>query len=161
MPLQPLDPEEAGRELQHYLTALNAPKHVSRERALKSFKAFVEVQGNEFYDDDVDTWFKGDGYMHGLLAWCGESSTGTEGGLKRTAATAIKTLGWLVHRKPERDAEDEEVSYCYEHCCSCVFSAHHCQFDAGPSLRIECNAQAAWLQTTVGLRPALQGQVRQ
>jgi hypothetical protein len=104
--MKPLDADVAGRELQHYLTALNAPKHSSRERALKSFKAFAEAQGSEFYDDDIDTWLSGDGSTPGLLAWCGEGSTGTEGGLKRTAATAIKTLGWLVKHS---DGSGEEV----------------------------------------------------
>eukprot|EP00903_Cladosiphon_okamuranus_P012285 g11521.t1 len=92
----PISPENAGAEIQRFLTGLNASKHSAREKALKAFKTFVEKQGMEFYDDDVDSLLLGDGYTMGLMQWCGESSTGTQGALKRTAATAIALLKWLV-----------------------------------------------------------------
>lgn len=79
----PISPEDAGAEIQRFLTGLNASKHSAREKALKAFKAFVEKQGMEFYDDDVDSLLLGDGYTMGLMQWCGESSTGTQGALKR------------------------------------------------------------------------------
>ncbi|CAM9159942.1 unnamed protein product [Pylaiella littoralis] len=100
----PISPEDAGAEIQRFITGLNASKHVAREKALKAFRAFVEKQGMEFYDDDVDSLLLGDGYTMGLMQWCGESSTGTQGALKRTAATAISLLKWLVSlRDPSGD----------------------------------------------------------
>lgn len=79
----PVSPEDASAEVQRLIAGLNAPKHTAREKAIKAFRAFVEVQGMEFYDDDVDTLLLGDGYTLGLVQWCGESSTGTQGALKR------------------------------------------------------------------------------
>lgn len=79
----PISPEDAGTEIQRFITGLNASKHSAREKALKAFKTFVEKQGMEFYDDDVDSLLLGDGYTMGLMQWCGESSTGTQGALKR------------------------------------------------------------------------------
>lgn len=79
----PISPEDAGIEVQRFIVGLNAPKHSAREKAIRSFKAFVDKQGMEFYDDDVDTLLLGDGYTLGLMQWCGESSTGTQGALKR------------------------------------------------------------------------------
>lgn len=92
----PVSPEDAGAEIQRFIAGLNASKHSAREKALRAFRAFVEKQGMEFYDDDVDSLLLGDGYAMGLMQWCGESSTGTQGALKRTAATAIALLKWLV-----------------------------------------------------------------
>ncbi|CAM9110838.1 unnamed protein product [Choristocarpus tenellus] len=92
----PVSPEDAGREIQRFVAGLNASKNNAREKAIKTFRTFVEKQGLEFYDDDVDTMLLGDGYTLGLLQWCGESSTGTHGALKRTAAYAISTIKWLV-----------------------------------------------------------------
>ncbi|CAM9962670.1 unnamed protein product [Scytosiphon promiscuus] len=101
----PISPEDAGLEIQRFLVGLNASKHTAREKALKAFRAFVEKQGMEFYDDDVDSLLLGDGYTMGLMQWCGESSTGTQGALKRTAATAISMLKWLVSL---RDSSGDE-----------------------------------------------------
>lgn len=88
----PISSEDAGTEIQRFLTGLNASKHSAREKALKAFKAFVEKQGMEFYDDDVDSLLLGDGYTMGLMQWCGESSTGTQGALKRWGCET----GWLL-----------------------------------------------------------------
>lgn len=79
----PVSPEDAGAEVQRFIVGLNASKHSAREKAIRSFKVFVEKQGMEFYDDDVDSLLLGDGYTLGLMQWCGESSTGTQGALKR------------------------------------------------------------------------------
>ncbi|CAM9693922.1 unnamed protein product [Chrysoparadoxa australica] len=40
--------------------------------------------------------FRGDGYLRGLISWCGERSTGTTGAFKRTAAPCLGLLKWLV-----------------------------------------------------------------
>lgn len=79
----PISHEDAGSEVQRFIADLNASKHSAREKAIKAFRAFVGKQGMEFYDDDVDTLLLGDGYAMGLMQWCGESSTGTQGALKR------------------------------------------------------------------------------
>lgn len=79
----PVSPEDAGAEIQRFIVGLNASKHSAREKALRAFRLFVEKQGMEFYDDDVDSLLLGDGYAMGLMQWCGESSTGTQGALKR------------------------------------------------------------------------------
>ncbi len=79
----PISPEDAGAEVQRFIAGLNASKHSAREKAIKAFRTFVEKQGMEFYDDDVDSLLLGDGYTMGLMQWCGESSTGTQGALKR------------------------------------------------------------------------------
>jgi hypothetical protein len=100
------NPEHAGVELQHFLTGINAPKNAAREKALKQLKAFAVKQGADFYDDDVDNFLLGDGYMLGLLACCGERSTGHEGGLKRTAATAMRVLLSLVCHSPPSGEEN-------------------------------------------------------
>lgn len=76
-------PEDASVEVQRFLVALNASKHSAREKAIRAFRAFVDKQGMEFYDDDVDSVLLGDGYAMGLMQWCGERSTGTQGALKR------------------------------------------------------------------------------
>lgn len=81
--VMPVSPEDAGAEVQRLVVGLNAPKHSAREKAIKAFKSFVEKQGMEFFDDDVDTLLLGDGYTPGLVQWCGEGSTGTQGALKR------------------------------------------------------------------------------
>lgn len=81
--MPPISPEDAGVEVQHFIVGLNAPKHSAREKAIRAFRAFVDKQGMEFYDDDVDSLLLGDGYTLGLMQWCGESSTGTQGALKR------------------------------------------------------------------------------
>lgn len=78
-----VSPEEASAEVQRFIVALNASKHSAREKALRAFRAFVDKQRMEFYDDDVDSVLLGDGYAMGLMQWCGESSTGTQGALKR------------------------------------------------------------------------------
>lgn len=85
----PISPEDAGAEIQRFLVGLNASKHTAREKALKAFRAFVEKQGMEFYDDDVDSLLLGDGYTMGLMQWCGESSTGTQGALKRSVVCSM------------------------------------------------------------------------
>lgn len=98
----PVSPEDAGAEIQRFIVGLNASKHSAREKALRAFRAFVERQGMEFYDDDVDSLLLGDGYAMGLMQWCGESSTGTQGALKRWVRVArswvLSALIWRVTR---------------------------------------------------------------
>lgn len=99
----PISPEDAGVEIQRFITGLNASKHSAREKALKAFRTFVEKQGMEFYDDDVDSLLLGDGYTMGLMQWCGESSTGTQGALKRWVLQSV----WL-YWSYSNDVEHEQ-----------------------------------------------------
>lgn len=61
-------------------------------------RSFVEKQGMDFYDDDVDSLLLGDGYIMGLMQWCGESSTGTQGALKRWVLAKLVVLNILLNR---------------------------------------------------------------
>ena len=108
--------EDSNYEISVLLRSLNAgvTNHRKRSKALQRFKSYLETPdydslvsasgggGREFYDDDVVWLLSGRtlagsseiGQMTGLIPACGEPST--SGGLKRSAAEAIKLLFYLV-----------------------------------------------------------------
>ena len=102
--------EEASWRIEVMLAQLleNRSQHSGKVRALKRFRAFMEKEAPELFDDDVDVLLLGkeDDLLPGLLHWCGTPSENHEGKLKRHCAPAIHLLRFVVDYKPKSGGDN-------------------------------------------------------
>ena len=101
-------PAFAAEEIASLLDGLRLSSHAARVRAMRRFEVYVATERPEIFDDDVDVLFAGmasgaeghhthDGAPQvGLCSACGMLSSKHTGGLKRSAATAIQLVRFLL-----------------------------------------------------------------
>jgi hypothetical protein len=88
------------------LKDLNSNNHANRLKGVKRYHEYIQINRPDMYEDVVDLLYLGSPEYHGLLYWCGSSSTKHTGQLKRISSDVISLIKFLLTLEPDEYGEN-------------------------------------------------------